>query len=76
MSCWPCSYPKNDRGDGNFYSLRAPVFAYLSVTQGLDKEPLVYTAGQKYRLRYLLTVYTAGKFAPVHRAARGMWRRD
>ena len=31
------------------------------MTQGLDKEPLVYAAGQKYRLRYLLTVYTADK---------------
>ena len=69
-------HPKNDRGDGNFYSLRAPVFAYLSVTQGLDKEPLVYTAGQKYRLRYLLTVYTAGKSRQFIEQRAESWRRD
>jgi hypothetical protein len=69
-------HPKNDRGDGNFYSLRAPVFAYLSVTQELDKEPLIYTTGQKYRLRYLLTVYTAGKSREFIEKRAEAWRKD
>ncbi len=69
-------HPKNDRGDGNFYSLRAPVFAYLSTTQRLDKEPLIYTAGQKYRLRYLLTVYTAGKSREFIERRSESWRKD
>jgi hypothetical protein len=68
--------PKNARGAGTFFSLRAPVFAYLSVTQGLDKEPLVYTAGKKYRLRYLLTVYPADKPREFIERRAGSWRKD
>jgi hypothetical protein len=51
----------NDRGDGHFYSLRFPVFACLSTTQGLDQEPLVDTSRQKYRLRYRRTACTADR---------------
>jgi hypothetical protein len=32
-------------------------FAYLSATQGLDKEPLVYRRGQTFELNYLVTLY-------------------
>jgi len=69
-------HPKNDRGDGNFYSLRAPVFAYLSVTQGLEKEPLIYSAGQKYRLRYLLTVYSTNKSREFIERRAADWRKN
>ena len=36
-------------------------FPYLSATQGLDKEPLVYKSGDKFQLNYLVTVYPGSK---------------
>jgi hypothetical protein len=52
--------PKNVRGPGEFYTLLEP-FAYLSVTQGLEKESLEYSAGDKFAISYLLTVYPESK---------------
>ncbi len=42
----------NRRSDPVFFSMKTP-FAYLSATQGLDREPLVYERGEKFTLRYL-----------------------
>lgn len=50
----------NAPGQGWFFTMTEP-FAYLAVTQGLDKQPLDYRAGDKFRLRYLLTVYSENK---------------
>ena len=50
----------NAGGDGIFFTMLDP-FAYLSVTQGLDKKPLEYSAGDKFSLSYLLTVYSDNK---------------
>jgi hypothetical protein len=36
-------------------------FAYLSATQGLDEKPLEYAAGQKFTLRYLVTVHCGNR---------------
>ncbi len=52
----------NARGDTKFFAMKP--FAYLSATQGLDKEPLVYRAGDKFELNYLITLYPALKSAP------------
>ncbi len=49
--------PSNQSGDGKFFTMLDP-FAYLAVTQGLDEQPLEYSPGQKFRLRYLLAVYS------------------
>ncbi len=49
-------HPANTRGDPVFFSMRTP-FAYLSATQNLDKEPLIYRAGEKFQLRYLVLLY-------------------
>ena len=49
-------HSKNARGAGTFFSMLEP-FAYLSATQGLDKEPLEHSAGDKFALSYLLVVY-------------------
>lgn len=49
-------HSKNARGAGTFFSMLEP-FAYLSATQGLDKEPLGHSAGDKFALSYLLVVY-------------------
>jgi hypothetical protein len=53
-------HPANARGNGRFYTL-SEVFAYLSVTQGLDKDPLDYSVGDKFQVRYRLTVYSETK---------------
>lgn len=52
--------PANARGNPVFFAMKTP-FAYLSATQGLDKEPLVYERGQSFELNYLVTVYPAVK---------------
>ena len=36
--------------------MRTP-FAYLSATQNLDQEPLVYHQGQHFEVNYLITLY-------------------
>jgi len=48
--------PSNPGGNTVFFTLLEP-FAYLSATQGLNKKPLEYAAGDQFRLSYLLTVY-------------------
>jgi hypothetical protein len=58
----------NVRGDAVFFSMKTP-FAYLSATQGLDKEPLVYHAGDTFSVRYLVLLY------PEIRAADSLDRR-
>lgn len=49
-------HSSNARGDATFFAMKTP-FAYLSATQGLDKEPLVYHSGDRFTLRYLVLVY-------------------
>ncbi len=51
---------KNARGNPHFFSMRTP-FAYLSATQGLDQEPLVYRSGDQFEISYLITLYPATK---------------
>ena len=46
-------HPANRGGDPVFFSMKTP-FAYLSATQGLDKQELVYQASDKFTLRYLI----------------------
>jgi hypothetical protein len=53
------SLPAN-KGDARFFTMLNP-FTYLSVTQNLEKQPLDYAAGDKFSLRYLLTVYDEAK---------------
>jgi hypothetical protein len=53
------SHPAN-RNAPKFFSM-IDTFAYLSATQGLDTTPLEYAAGDKFSVRYLLTVYPTRK---------------
>jgi hypothetical protein len=50
------SAPGNARGDARYFAMSKP-FAYLSATQGLDREPLVYRRGERFELNYLVTLY-------------------
>jgi hypothetical protein len=54
--------PANVRGNANFFSMKTP-FAYLSATQGLEKEPLVYRRGEHFELNYLVCLYPEVKSA-------------
>ena len=54
--------PANAGVNTSFFTLLDP-FAYLSATQALDKKPLEYAPDDRFRLRYLLTVYNEPKSA-------------
>jgi hypothetical protein len=70
-----CGRPDNARGDGFFFSMLDP-FAYLSATQGVDKEPLEYSAGDKFSLSYLLTVYSENKPPEFVRRRCELWEKE
>ena len=53
-------HPTADRGLPTFFTMVQP-FTYLSVTQGLDKAPLQYSAGDRFSLDYRLVVYAEHK---------------
>ena len=65
----------NARGDCNFFTMLDP-FAYLAVTQGLDKKPLEYAAGDKFSLSYLLTVYSEDKSPEFIRHRCERWEKE
>ena len=62
----------NARGHANFFTMRTP-FAYLSATQGLDQEPLVYRSGDKFQLNYLITVYPEVKTVEFIQQRQRAW---
>jgi hypothetical protein len=66
-------HPANARGDGAFFSMISP-FAYLSATQGLDKEPLVHHHGDKFTLRYLVLIHPELKSTEALEARARRWR--
>jgi hypothetical protein len=55
-----------------FFTMLDP-FAYLAVTQGLDKTPLEYSTGDKFSLSYLLTVYSENKTPQFIRRRGKLW---
>lgn len=65
-------HPTNARGDGMFFSM-ITAFPYLSATQGLDKEPLVYHSGDKFTLRYLVVLYPEVKSTEAVEARARRW---
>jgi len=67
--------PENARGDAAFFTMLDP-FAYLSATQGLDKKPLEYAAGDKFSLSYLLTVYSENKPPEFVRLRYERWEKE
>ena len=67
--------PDNAWGDAVFFTMLDP-FAYLSATQGLDKKPLEYSAGDKFSLSYLLTVYSENKPPEFIRQRCKLWEKD
>ncbi len=68
-------YPANARGTGSFFTMLDP-FAYLSVTQGVDKAPLEYDSGAKFALHYLLTLYPEVKSREFLQARDARWQKE
>lgn len=68
-------HPTNARGDAWFFTMRTP-FAYLSATQNLDQEPLVYRAGEKFQVNYLVTLYPELKSADAINARSQAWEKS
>jgi len=68
-------HPDNAPGDGFFFSMLDP-FAYLTATQGVDKKPLEYSAGDKFSLSYLLTVYAENKSPEFIRQRCNLWEKE
>jgi Methane oxygenase PmoA len=66
-------HPSNLRGNATFFSMLTP-FAYLSATQGLDKEPLVYHSGDSFELNYLVLLYPEAKPSETMRGRVEAWR--
>ena len=62
-------HTSNARGDAAFFTMRSP-FAYLSATQELDRDPLVYKSGDRFALNYLIVLYPSLK-SPEAISARG-----
>ena len=67
--------PGSIRGDTKFFTMLDP-FAYLSGTQGLDKAPLEYSAGEKFSVSYLVTVYPAFKSAEFLQRRHQLWEKS
>ncbi len=65
----------NARSDAVFFTMLDP-FAYLTATQGLDKKPLEYSAGDKFSLSYLLTVYSSNKPPEFLRQRSELWEKE
>jgi hypothetical protein len=67
-------HPANARGQATFFTMERP-FAYISATQGLDKEPLIYRTGDKFQVEYLVTVYPAVKSSDALSARAAEWQK-
>lgn len=49
-------HPDNPGGRTRFFTMKMP-FAYITATQGLDKDPLVYHSGETFQLQYTVLLY-------------------
>lgn len=67
--------PDNATGDASFFTMVDP-FAYLSATQALDRKPLKYDAGERFRLSYLLTVHAENKSPEFIRHRCQLWEKE
>lgn len=66
--------PENARGNATFFTMKRP-FAYVTATQALNKQTLVYHTGDKFQLDYLVTVYSSIKTADFLNERAAEWRK-
>ena len=69
-------HSSNTRGDAAFFTMGPKPFAYISATQNLDKEPLVYKTGETFSLDYLVTLYPELKTTDVLNARWQRWEKS
>jgi hypothetical protein len=67
--------PSNARGDARFFSMKTP-FAYLSATQSLEGEPLVYRSGDSFSLKFMVLLYSEVKSAGDIGLRVNAWRKE
>ena len=67
--------PRGQAGTNSFFAMTEP-FTYLSATQGLDKAPLEYRAGDRFAIDYLVLVYPAARTAAQIETRYLAWARE
>lgn len=67
--------PRGQAGTNCFFAMTEP-FTYLAATQGLDKAPLEYRAGDRFAIDYLVLVYPAARTAAQIEARYRAWARE
>jgi hypothetical protein len=67
--------PRGHAGTNSFFAMTEP-FTYLSATQGLDKAPLEYRAGNRFAIDYLVIAYPAARTADQIEARYRAWARE
>ena len=64
--------PRGHAGTNSFFAMTEP-FTYLAATQGLDKGPLTYRAGDRFAIDYLVLAYPAARTAAQIEARYRAW---
>lgn len=67
--------PRGQAGTNSFFAMTEP-FTYLSATQGLDKAPLEYRAGDRFAIDHLVLVYPAARTAAQIETRYLAWARE
>ena len=65
----------SNKGEPRFFTMLNP-FAYLSVTQNLEKQPLEYSMGDSFAVDYLLTVYSEQKSSQFLNERQQRWEKE
>ena len=68
------SRPTN-KGEAQFFTMVNP-FAYLSVTQNLERQPLEYSVCDSFTIDYLLTVYSEKKSSRFLNERQQRWQKE
>ena len=66
---------RSNKGEPRFFTMLNP-FAYLSVTQNLEKTPLEYSICDSFRIDYLLAVYAEKKSSPFLNERQRRWEQE
>ena len=67
--------PRGQAGTSSFFAMTES-FTYLAATQGLDKKPLDYRAGDRFAIDHLVLVYNAACAAAQIEARYLAWARE
>ncbi|MEW6159034.1 MAG: DUF6807 family protein [Verrucomicrobiota bacterium] len=64
-----------NHGETRFFTMLNP-FAYLSVTQNLDQQPLEYQPGANFQINYLVCVYSEPKSVAFLNQRQAQWEKE